>query len=297
MNVVGGVNWSSVASSDHWLLSYDSLGWGSDNLSDHRCLLHENLSRLNVDDRSGSESGKFLVSFGGLPLQSPVFHEQQGNLGLGLCQNGSGIGVQRIINGAWGLNEDILVDNLVDRFWDVDNLWRTFDLLSVTEVESVTDDIGAITSNAVLIEPGVVKRVERLAESVSLLLGVDVVLCVWTLRVSQVAVVCVVVVLRELRTSLVQDWRILVWSQTLLLVVGLRSQSLGTIVRAGLVWLALLPELLRLSRLLSRSLLAKLLLVWLAVLLVWTLLSKLWSSSWSSSTQSSERHVYKLGFL
>lgn len=116
-------------------------------------------------DRDSSKSGDFSISLSFDPLKSVVLHDEESDLGHGLSEDVLAVDVDAVVEGRdWHRsgNELLFFNNLDDFLGHVVDLWRALDDLSGTsEVESVGNDVGAITSPAVLVEVGVGELVVR----------------------------------------------------------------------------------------------------------------------------------------
>ena len=158
----GPSSWEwSLASWAHWwwwrsLNDDDLWRWGDD------------LDRLGHDDWGRDlESVQFGLSLS-LDVSEPVvLHDQESDLGHRFSQDVSSIDVDGVIVDRLSGHVDdlVLVDLSDDLLRNVLDLWWSFDDSSVaSEVESVTDDVGSVTSGAVLIEVHSTDWIEGSAE-------------------------------------------------------------------------------------------------------------------------------------
>jgi len=146
----GPASWIwSVASWAGWRSFYNNLDWGWNN----------------------SKSGKLCISLAFNPSESVVLHDEEGNLGHGFSKDISTVDVDGIVIGDdWSGHSHnwswLVFVNLSDDFLlDVVNLRLALDDGSAaSKVESVRNDVGAITSPAVLVEISVVQFVVRSVE-------------------------------------------------------------------------------------------------------------------------------------
>lgn len=139
----------SVASWAHWRSLNSDFNWSDD------------FNRPNdlSDDWDGSKSGDFSISLSLDPLESVVFHDEEGDLGHGLGKDVSAVDVDAVVvGGDWGRSSDdfFFFDDLDDFLWHVVDLWSALDdLADSSEVETIGNDVGTVTSPGVLIQVGV----------------------------------------------------------------------------------------------------------------------------------------------
>jgi hypothetical protein len=92
-------------------------------------------------DWNSSKSGNFSISLSFDPLESVVFHDEEGDLGHGLSQDVLTGDVGAVVQGdgrCWAWHDLFFLDHLDDFFWHVVNLRGAGnDFPSTAEVQSV----------------------------------------------------------------------------------------------------------------------------------------------------------------
>lgn len=132
----------------------------------------DDLNWLDDLDWDGSESGDLSISLSFDPLESVVLHDQEGDLGHRLGEDVLAVDVDAVVvgghwSGHWGGDVLFLFNNSDDLSWHVVDLRSALDdSSSSTEVETIRDDVGAVSSPAVLVQVGLVKLIVGLVQVV-----------------------------------------------------------------------------------------------------------------------------------
>ena len=188
-----GLAWSEDSTGGHHWTSGDVVDWSDSNWSGPACRVRSvaswahwwwwgnlnsdfnwssNFNRPNDfgDDWDSSESGDFGISLSLDPLESFVLHDQEGNLGHGLGEDVFTVDVDAVVVGGdwnWSRDDFLFLDDLDDLLWHVVDLGSSLDdLADTSEVETIGDDVGAVSSPRILVQVGVGQLVVGLVEIV-----------------------------------------------------------------------------------------------------------------------------------